>query len=602
MLGYCLPALQEAHDTGFALGECWLAWNSSKALLCEGRVPEGLAMVNRALDLYRAMPEPQAPLSMAFYEQDVVPILLEIGDCERAGRLLAEASAIAGDFEDRSLMLACQATKAELLLLCGDFTAAAELAERTVRLTAQEGSPIAHYTALRAHSLACLALQRYDDARSSLDRYTGFVGTWPSAVQLQAELTRIRLALVVGDAPTAHDTLASIVALDPTERARARIALETGALALLEGRDRQADQHLARASTMLAGCALQPLAALALVLRSQALVHLSKHARAAATLAQAADLACDSAWLPWLVHEAAPAAEALRSVESYWRIQGKARKLFEALVDGTRKPTHLTLLPRQPAAHVPDRLDASPDPIVFVPFGSGTVKLSQMEVPLAGVGGEKAREMLAFAIWQARPLQREEILDAVWDGKTDEQTLSAFRKAGYQLRRFFGEHSWKHVKSTYTFTPAVDDAYRSLLAMAVGVRDSEATPVEIAGVATRALAYYSGPYLSWCYSPWLEEPRSLAETAALALIGALAQARRDLDQPLLALEALERGLAMQPYNDALRRAHVLLLLELGKPVDAAASYQRHLRVLKDEDLGAPSREFVTLHSVLPKAQ
>ncbi len=601
LLQYCLPALSEARAAGFALGECWLAWNVSKALLREGRVREGLAMVSRTLELYRSLPGPSTPLSMAFYEQDVVPILLETGDCERAERLLADAGAIAGDFDDRSLVLACEATRAEILLLRGEFTAAADLAEREVSLTAREGSPIAHYTALRAHALACSALRRHDDARRTLDRYVDFVVTWPGTVRLQAEVTRIRLALAAGDSGAARRDLAALGALDPPERLAAEISLEAGTLALLEGRDRDADRHLGCAATVLARYARRPAAALALVLRAQAMVHLGKQARAATMLGQAGELACDAQWLPWLVHHSAMAIETLRTVESYWRLQGKARKLYESLLESVPKAATQTAVRRQSPPAAVGTQDGSLEPIVFSPFGSGTMTLHEATVPLSRIGGGKAQEMLAYAIWQARPLHREEILEAVWDGRVDEQSLSALRKAGYQIRRLLGEQAWQRAKSIYTFMPPVDDAYRSLLATAVGIRDLKGTPAEVAVLAARALANYSAPYLSWCYSDWVEEPRSLAETAALALIEALAQARRELGQPLMALEALERGLAMQPYNESLRRAHVQQLLELGKPVDAAASYQRHLRVLKDEDLGAPSSEFLTLRSALPTA-
>ena len=597
LLSYCLPALHEAHDAGLSSAECWLAWIVSKALLREGRVQEGSTMIKRTLDLYRSISGPAARLSMAFFEQDVAPVLLEIGECGQAERLISEASAIARDVDDRTLVTACLATRSEILLLRGEFIAAADLAELTAELTAREGSPVSHYTALRTQARAWAALHRHDEARKALERYVAFVSTWPSAVQLQAELIRIRLAVLADDARAARDAIESVAVLDPSQRSAAQVSLEAGAIALLEGRDRDADPHLAAAIDVLAKYALRPRAALALVLRAQVQARLGKQARAAVMLSQAAELACEAEWLPWLVNEALSTVETLKDVESYWRIQGKARKLLDALLEAM-ETTRLTIMPPRTQA-VASPGDAE-GPIIFVPFGSGTLRQGDTESPLAGVGSEKARETLAFVIWQARPLHRDEILEAVWEGRVDDQTLSAFRKAGYQIRRFFGEQAWLRSKSTYTFTPAVDDAYRALLAMAVGIRDLDRAPEEIAGLANRALSLYAAPYLSWCYSDWVEEPRGLAETAALTLIEALARARRELGQPLMALEALERGLVMQPYRESLRRAHITVLIELGRPVDAAASFRRHLQILREEELGAPSGEFLKLRTVLPQ--
>ncbi|MDB5057305.1 MAG: hypothetical protein JWO59_777, partial [Chloroflexi bacterium] len=193
-----------------------------------------------------------------------------------------------------------------------------------------------------------------------------------------------------------------------------------------------------------------------------------------------------------------------------------------------------------------------------------------------------------------------EILDALWDGAADEQTFGAFRKASYQIRRFLGGDVWQRVHGAYVLTTPVDDDYRTLLALAVSLEDADAPPADVAAMATQALGLYTGPYLQWCYSDWTEGPRRLSQTAVLTVISALVTARRKLGQPAAALEAAERGLALEPSSETLRQSQIQLLTELGRPVEALESYRYHLRVLEDEDLGSPSEALRTLVALIKR--
>jgi DNA-binding SARP family transcriptional activator len=236
--------------------------------------------------------------------------------------------------------------------------------------------------------------------------------------------------------------------------------------------------------------------------------------------------------------------------------------------------------------------------VVFSPFGDGLLGREGDPRPLTRLRGEKARELLAFALWKARPITRDEIVDAVWDGDSTSQSLGAIRTAAYQIRRYLGARAWARVQGGYALAAPVDDDFRTLLALAVSVADPAAPPAEVAAMATRGAQLYRGAYLPWCYSAWTDQPRALAQRATLTIVSALVGARRALGQPLAALEASELGLAIDPQHEGLRQAHMELLVELGRPAEALDSYRRFRAILHEEGLAQPPLAMRALASSL----
>jgi hypothetical protein len=80
----------------------------------------------------------------------------------------------------------------------------------------------------------------------------------------------------------------------------------------------------------------------------------------------------------------------------------------------------------------------------------------------------------------------------------------------------------------------------------------------------------------------------MTRTAVLTLWRAIVAANRSLGQPLAALDAAERGLALDGYDEELRKAQIEILIQLGRPHDALGHYQAHARQLKLDGLGPPS--------------
>jgi DNA-binding SARP family transcriptional activator len=353
---------------------------------------------------------------------------------------------------------------------------------------------------------------------------------------------------------------------------------------------------LGEAERILGERTLRPEQVRALVLRADALWRLNREARALRCLEQAATLALDRGWLGGLVRDAEPALIGLRALASHWRLHGKARQLVDRLLASGTRPRVRLMVPPSTASDPEEEEAPDQEVLRFSPFGEGALYQGSVVLPLSRLGGEKARELLAFALWKARPLGREEILDALWDGESTSRTRAALRMATYQLRRLLGADGWTLTSGEHALMAVVDDDLRTLLALAVSIDDPQAAPTDLVDLGARGLALYRGAYLPWCGSAWAEGPRQMATTAVLSIAQCLIAARRRLGHLTAALEAAEHGLRIEPAHDGLRQTQIQLLAEMGRPGEAVESYRRYRRLLDDEGLGSPSpelRAFIT---------
>jgi tetratricopeptide (TPR) repeat protein len=366
---------------------------------------------------------------------------------------------------------------------------------------------------------------------------------------------------------------------------------EEGLLALADGQPRAAARLFQESATLFASRNHVPEQTRALLLAAAASVRLAGQARAVRLIGQAAaliDLDGDqpTGWLPSLVHEAEIVLPDLQHIASHWRLQGKGRRLVEFLLSAREGPI-LRVVP-SPAVDTPGLPLVAPT-LRFSPFGAGAITVQGSTRSLRDLRGEKARELLAFAILQARPLDRSHILEALWGDEEDEHTIDALHTASYQIRRFLGPGAWKRAHDVYSLDVPVHDDYRSLLAIAVEASEPALPPEICIQLASRGLALaHDGSYLPWCSSLWAESPRVMTRTAVLTLWRAIVAANRSLGQPLAALDAAERGLALDGYDEELRKAQIEILIQLGRPHDALGHYQALARLLKLVGLGPPS--------------
>jgi DNA-binding SARP family transcriptional activator len=481
-------------------------------------------------------------------------------------------------------------------LLRGELAEAASVARAAADRARAEGNMQAHHAALIIRAEAAAYLDRSSDVHDALAEAADALATMTLVPTLVADdaAVRTRIALHAGDRAAAQASLATGWRQAPQGAIVAALRREEGALALAEGRLAEASRLLGEAAAMFGDRRRRPDQALALCLRVEALWRQGKEARAAACLGEVAALDLGEPWLRGLAFTARLAEPSLRALAGrYWRVQGKTRQVAEALVAAGAGPG-LRVMPRPAAPRARGRAAApltaaGPLTLHVSPFGEGSVTIGEADaVPLRRLGGPKTRELLAFALWKARTIGREEILDALWDSEDTPKTAGALRMASHQLRRYLGPELWSGDPSgAYRLQGPVDDTLRTLLALAVGSEDLAASPARCAELSQRGLTLYQGGYLPWCSSPWTDEPRRLVRSAALALVTSRVAALRALGQGTAALAAAVEGLVIEPTHEGLNADRIHLLAELGRTGEAVACFHAYEDLLDDEALGRP---------------
>ena len=600
-LELCLPRLAEVRERGNIQAEGWLALSCAETLLFAGQLQRGKEVAEIAVRRHREnIADSGGRVALGYVYYTLAYVLCEVGQGEQAMSYLGEALEIATSVQETRLESLCEAVRAELLLLRGDDGAAVALAEPVSRQAREQGHLVSCRIAMLALARALGRLGRLEEGLETLSRHRALLEPHQRKTLARNLVLRTHLYLAAGDTVNASRALDGAIALDLAPRTKGLMLLERGALVLAEGMPRRANLILQEAITLLEAHALNPALARAWILQATVLIGLNKPLQAKAYLAKAGTLALGSYWIEGLLRDVEPAIGALRAISSHWRLQGPARDLVELLLESA--PPRLRLVPVPQGAATPPAKSprisgarghiaiAAPPSIPeperwrFSPFGEGSIYREQRQIPLRRVHGTKAREVLAFAVWQARPLTRDEILEAVWDGAIDERTLGLFRTASYQIRRVLGEDTWQRVDDRYELVGQIEDDYRRLLALAANLDGATLPPDDAISLAREALAIAPDEYLPWCYSPWTESPRALARTAMLTVIEALAAAYTRLDQPIAALGAAERGLTLDPAHQRLRESQIALLHRLGRAADALESYQRYVELLDDEGL------------------
>jgi LuxR family maltose regulon positive regulatory protein len=596
-LSLCLPALERATGAGLTGPMNWLQHLSAQVLLAAGRLAEAKTIYDALFTRLREAANQQpgsaaAQRALVGALHDLAAGLSPCGEDHAAERALDEGARRARDAGDRTLLTRLTATRCEILLLRGNYSAARDLCATVLADLGIRGDLVALHNALCAQAQAQFALKEYQLALETLEEHEMRLGGANIHNWLSHGLAlRGRVLLAVGDREAARRAFNRARDLSPTGRVLATLQTEEGLLALADGQLRHAARLFQDAATLFASRGLLPDQARALLLAAAAAIRLEGQARAVRLIGQAAallDIDGDppTGWLSALVHEAEPALPDLQQIASHWRLQGKGRRLIDYLLGARQRPI-LRVVP--PPAPNTDILPSIAPTLYFSPFGAGTITLNGTTRSLRELRGEKARELLAYAILQARPLDRARILEALWDDDEDEHTLDALHTASYQIRRFLGPSIWKRAHDVYSLDISVHDDYRSLLAIAVEADDPTVPPETRLGLASRGLNLCSGgSYLPWCSSIWAESPRVMTRTAVLTLWRAVAAANRALGQSLAALDAAEHGLALDSYDEELRKAQIEILIQLGRPREAIEQYQAHARQLKQDGLGPPS--------------
>jgi DNA-binding SARP family transcriptional activator len=216
--------------------------------------------------------------------------------------------------------------------------------------------------------------------------------------------------------------------------------------------------------------------------------------------------------------------------------------------------------------------------------------------------GQQDRVLFAYLVCErARPIAREELAAMLWPEETPpawQVSLSALvsrlrrlldtdelRARGAGISQEFGQYqlhlpadAWVDLEAAASYLDAAEGALRA------------GEPKRGFGAATVAAGIGARPFLSGADGPWVEAQRRKLERQRVRALECLAHIWLASSEPLLAVEAADEALAVDPYRETahqlLMRAHALA----GNPAEAVRAYHR-LRETLAADLGTdPTKE------------
>ncbi len=506
--------------------------------------------------------------------------LLEAGHARDAEAYLDRVTPIARRLGNSALSGYIHNSRALLHLLMGDTHAAQEEVRQALAVAREVGHPLLECTATATLAEACVDAGNISEA----NRYAKEAAAMSARLAMDdaandAHRALIALALMRRERAEARRLIDEGRELARNAIDNALLDLYEGMLALRSRAVRRAAEVLGEAAERLEAVHRPHSAARALLLQAEALLAIGAIRRAENSLNRLAALVGPSGCEGYL----RPTARLCRQVFARYRflrqVRRGTRQLLDSLVREAAPP--LTLLP-----HFQDEAETLPD-LWLSPFGMGRIVWAGRELEPHALSA-KARELLFFAAHRGRPLRRDEIIEALWDG--DMEAIQSFWNAGRDIRRVLGEHVWGPRNGTYAIRLRVHDAGREFEHNARAAL-SDAPLMERLGAAERALELLgpgSGGYLEWCDSLWTAAERTrvmhLATAVALAAATIYAELQRHHD----AIAVIRRAAAIDPFDEGVRLALLRHLVDTGEAQTALAEYASFRRLLREELCTEPS--------------
>jgi DNA-binding SARP family transcriptional activator len=205
-----------------------------------------------------------------------------------------------------------------------------------------------------------------------------------------------------------------------------------------------------------------------------------------------------------------------------------------------------------------------------------------------------AIELIAYLAVQPQGATRDELLEVLWPDDDPRRSEQRFWQASAEARKVLDgglrrEHGRYGLDRNRV---AVDlDELESLLAHAA---NAESTDQQREGLE-RALSLFHGEPFAGIETPWAEGEARRLRALAVDILERLGRLRLDAGEATGALDAAERGIALDLLNEGLWRLALEAEGALGLREAIAERYES-LRQLLDERLGLePSRDTRTLY-------
>jgi DNA-binding SARP family transcriptional activator len=205
-----------------------------------------------------------------------------------------------------------------------------------------------------------------------------------------------------------------------------------------------------------------------------------------------------------------------------------------------------------------------------------------------------ARSIALLGLLVARmgsPQSRAYIAGAFWPESGESQAMTNLRRELHQLRRWIdddslevtGSHLCWHERGRH----AVDLA--TFLAERQTVLASD-DPEVVLEHGLRGLTAYGGDLLPGMEGEWLDQLRGELRTECVRLCDAVTVAARELDRTDVAIDAVRRRVAFEPFDEPAQRRLMGFLVDVGDRAGAVRVYHQ-LSELLERELGvSPDRQ------------
>ena len=238
--------------------------------------------------------------------------------------------------------------------------------------------------------------------------------------------------------------------------------------------------------------------------------------------------------------------------------------------------------------------------------------LPQVSITLLGgfslyVGGKevgplprKVRALLAYlSMHNGVPVSRETISDLLWTGRGVEQARHSLRQALLVLGRALRGADDSLIRSrdgTLSLRPHVVRTDVERFRTLAGSLD----PVALATAGALFKGPLLGPFGSVAadFDDWLERTRRELAADLLDVLGRLSDASMAADNPVLAAQAAERMLAIDPLREDVHRRLMRIYVAAGRRGDALRLHAKATKILHTELGVSPAAETETLVAAL----
>ncbi|MEW6033407.1 MAG: tetratricopeptide repeat protein [Chloroflexota bacterium] len=217
-------------------------------------------------------------------------------------------------------------------------------------------------------------------------------------------------------------------------------------------------------------------------------------------------------------------------------------------------------------------------------FGPGRVVVDGREVSETEWRSKKSKELFFYLLSHRRGATKEQVFEALWPEWSPDRCNTCFHPTAHRLRGALYPDCLRFQEGRYVLHPGGGTYYdmtdfEKLISQADQLpRGSE----ERASRLHEAVALYRGTFLEDFYSEWCETLRRKLESQYVRALASLGGYYAANGQYAMAIELLERCLAIDRYQEdaqyELMNAHLLA----GNPGGTVQCYRRYADILRSE--------------------